>query len=87
MVQLHRRTVAPDVHEPHRTSTPTELFFDLTLAVAVSQAASWLRHSLDSRHFADAFVGFPLSFFAVWWAWMNLTGSRRPTTPTMPSAG
>jgi low temperature requirement protein LtrA len=50
-----------------------ELFFDLTFVVAIAQAASSLHHGLVEGHVGDALVGFPMSFFAIWWAWMNFT--------------
>jgi hypothetical protein len=39
----------------------------------VLQATSSLQHSLVVRHFADAFIGFPPTFLAVWLVWMNFT--------------
>ena len=40
-----RPMVARDVEEPHRVSTPLELFFDLCFVVAVAAAAAELHHS------------------------------------------
>src|SRR5262245_13994209 len=59
--------------EPHRTSTPLELFFDLCFVVAIAQASGRLHHALASQHFKHPIVQFLLVFFAVWWAWMNYT--------------
>ena len=59
--------------ESHRTATPLELFFDLWFVVAVAQAANSLHHALADGHAADGVVGYPLVFFAIWWAWMNFT--------------
>ncbi|MBU2663200.1 low temperature requirement protein A [Actinoplanes bogorensis] len=59
--------------EPHRASTPLELFFDLCFVVAVSQAALPLHHSLAEGHVLVALRGFLMVFFAIWWAWMNFT--------------
>ena len=59
--------------EVHRSSTPLELFFDLCFVVAVAQAGSSLHHALVDGHAGDALVAFPMVFFAIWWAWMNLT--------------
>jgi low temperature requirement protein LtrA len=61
-----------DPGEQHRASTPLELFFDLCFVVAVASAAAELHHGLAEGHF-DAVAGFALSFFAIWWAWMNYT--------------
>ena len=70
-MQVHVRMRPRDSHEPHRVSTPLELFFDLAFVVAVAQAASSLHHGLVEGHVADALIGFPAVFFAIWWAWMN----------------
>ena len=59
--------------EVHRGSTPLELFFDLCFVVAVAQAGSSLHHALIEGHAGDAVSAFPMVFFAIWWAWMNLT--------------
>jgi low temperature requirement protein LtrA len=39
---------ARDPDETHRSSTPLELFFDLTFVVAVAQAADGLEQGLAS---------------------------------------
>ena len=54
-------------------ATPLELFFDLCFVVAVAQAAASLHHALAERHPARPLVGYPMVFFAIWWAWMNFT--------------
>ena len=72
-MQLHVRMAGRDPTEPHRASTPLELFFDLTFVVAVSQAASGLHYGLVAGDARRALVGFPLVFFAIWWAWMQFT--------------
>jgi low temperature requirement protein LtrA len=72
-VRLLTTMTARDPAESHRTATPLELFFDLTFVVAVAQASTTLHHELVGGHAAEALVAFPLTFFAVWWAWMNFT--------------
>src|SRR5438309_11656803 len=72
-MQLHVRMAGRDPAQTHRASTPLELFFDLTFVVAVSQAAAGLHHGLVAGDAAEALVGFPLVFFAIWWAWMQFT--------------
>ena len=62
-----------DPHEPHRVATSLELFLDLAFVAAIAQAAASLDHSLVDRHFTDAVFGFTIGFFAIWWAWMNIT--------------
>ena len=62
----------PDEH--HRVSTPLELFFDLCFAVAVAAAAGELRHAEGAPgHLAPGLVSYLVVFFAIWWAWMNVT--------------
>ena len=72
-----RRWVIPmrgrEADEPHRASTPLELFFDLVIVVAVAAAASSLHHGISEDHAPEAILGYVLTFFAIWWAWMNYT--------------
>ena len=60
-------------HEPHRASTPLELFFDLVFVVAIAEAASALHHAVAGAHATDGLFSFAMVFFAIWWAWMNFT--------------
>lgn len=68
-----RRMTSRSSTEPHRASTPLELFFDLTFVVAVAQAGSRLVHSLAEGHPGHGIAGYLLVFFAIWWAWVNFT--------------
>ncbi|MBK7611448.1 MAG: low temperature requirement protein A [Actinomycetales bacterium] len=61
-----------DPREKHRASTPLELLFDLTFVVAIATAAAQLHHGLSEGHWS-AITGYLLTFFAIWWAWMNFT--------------
>jgi low temperature requirement protein LtrA len=72
-VPLHERMTARDPNEPNRSATPLELFLDLAFVVAVAQAAGTLHHELNAGHVRDALLTYPAVFFAVWWAWMNIT--------------
>jgi low temperature requirement protein LtrA len=72
-MQLHVRMSSRDPDEAHRASTPLELFFDLTFVVAIAEAGGSLHHGLVTGHAGDALLGYPLVFFAIWWAWMNFT--------------
>ena len=65
--------VARDPHESHRAATPLELLFDLCFVVAIAQAAAHLHHAVAEAHLAHGLFGFITAFFAIWWAWMNLT--------------
>ena len=68
-----RRMRARSPHEPHRTATPLELFFDLVFVVAIAQAANGLHHAIADAHALEGLWGYVLVFFAIWWAWMNFT--------------
>jgi low temperature requirement protein LtrA len=60
-------------HEDHRAATPLELMFDLAAVIAIAAAATGLHHAVAEAHFFDGIIGFLLSFFMIWWAWMNYT--------------
>lgn len=60
-----------DPHEEHRAATPLELFTDLCYVVAVAQAALQLHHAISEDHVGHGLVYFLISFFAIWWAWLN----------------
>jgi low temperature requirement protein LtrA len=59
--------------EAHRPATPLELFFDLVFVVAVAQASAALHHGLAEGRIEDSVVSYAMVFFAIWWAWMNVT--------------
>jgi low temperature requirement protein LtrA len=62
-----------DPHEPGRTASSLELFFDLVFVVAVSIAAAELHHALTEAHVVDGLIAYGVVFFGIWWAWMNFT--------------
>lgn len=62
-----------DPHEPGRTASTLELFFDLVFVVAVSNAAVALHHALTENHVVDGLLSYATVFFGIWWAWMNFT--------------
>ena len=68
-----RPLLARSTDEEHRVSTPLELFFDLCFVVAVAQASNSLHHALAEDDLHQVVVGYPIAFFAIWWAWMNFT--------------
>jgi low temperature requirement protein LtrA len=72
-VELIRKMVPRDPAETHRAATPLELFFDLSFAVAVAQAASAFDKGLVGGRAGDVLIGYPLVFFAIWWGWMNFS--------------
>lgn len=60
-------------HEDHRVATPLELFFDLVYVVAIASAGVGLHHALLEGHMAMGISWYIISFFAIWWCWMNFT--------------
>ena len=70
---LPHTTRGRDIHEQHRTATPLELLFDLSFVVAVALAAAQLHHAEGEGHVLAQLPNFLLTFFAIWWAWMNYT--------------
>ncbi|MFB7251385.1 low temperature requirement protein A [Microbacterium sp. NPDC056234] len=62
-----------DPHEPHRTASTLELFFDLVFVVAISVASAQLHHALAEGDFVHGLTSYAMIFFAIWWAWMNFT--------------
>ncbi len=60
-----------DPHEEHRTASPLELFTDLCYVVAIAQAALTLEHEIAAGHPTHGLVWFSVSFFAIFWAWLN----------------
>ncbi len=62
-----------DPEEEHRAATPLELFFDLCFVVAIAQASIALHHEVAEGHLLDGALFFGMTFFAIWWAWMNFT--------------
>ena len=72
---MTRRWIRPlsprDPREEHRTASPLELFSDLCYVVAIAQAALALEHQIVSGHPLHGIVWFSVSFFAVFWAWLN----------------
>jgi low temperature requirement protein LtrA len=71
--RLRAPMIARSPDEPHRVSTPLELFFDLVFVVAIAQAAGGLHHAVAEGHAAPGLAGYLMVFFAIWWAWMNFS--------------
>jgi low temperature requirement protein LtrA len=67
------RMVGRDPGEHHRASTPLELLFDLTFAVAFSAASSQTASLLEAGHVGPALMGFGFAVFAASWAWINFS--------------
>ena len=67
---LRRPVVARDSGQHVRVSTPLELLFDLVFVVAIASNAAQLHHGLSEAHYGTI-VGYSMTWFAIWWAWMN----------------
>lgn len=72
---LHRRRrfSGRDPDEQHRSATPLELFYDLTIVVAFGTAADELAHFIADAHAGAGIAGFAFATFMVVWAWLNYT--------------
>jgi low temperature requirement protein LtrA len=70
-VHRRRRLTGRDPAEAHRGATPLELFFDLTIVVAIGIAADELAHFVADDHVRAGVIGFAFAAFAVIWAWIN----------------
>jgi low temperature requirement protein LtrA len=66
-----RRFRGRDPEEEHRTATPLELLYDLTLVVAFGVAADELAHYAADDHVVAGVAGFAFAAFAASWAWVN----------------
>ena len=71
--RLHVPMVGRSIEEEHRAATPLELFFDLVFVVAVAQASNELHHGLAEGKIGFSVLSYAMVFFAIWWAWMNVT--------------
>lgn len=60
-----------DPDEPHRVSSPLELLFDLSFAVAFGIGGSNAADLLGQGRPGPAFAGFAFAAFAIVWAWIN----------------
>ncbi len=73
---LRHRVRPMSGHDPsdrRRTTTPLELFFDLTYVIAFAAAAEQLAHSVGEGHVSSAIGAYVFAVFAVSWSWMNFT--------------
>jgi low temperature requirement protein LtrA len=66
-----RRFSGRDPDEGHRTATPLELLFDLTIVVAFGTAADEMAHYVAEDHVGAGVAAFAFATFAVTWAWIN----------------
>jgi low temperature requirement protein LtrA len=66
-----RRLTGRDPDEPHRSATPLELLYDLTIVVAIGTAANEMAHYVGDDHIATGVGGFAFAAFAVIWPWIN----------------
>jgi low temperature requirement protein LtrA len=62
-----------DPQERHRVSTSLEALFDLVYVFAVAQAGVALEEEFAGGHAGRGVLGYVMVFFALWWAWINVT--------------
>jgi len=62
-----------DPHEHGRASTPLELLFDLSFAIAFATAAAHLAELVAKGHVAAGLAAFSFAMFATCWAWVNFS--------------
>jgi low temperature requirement protein LtrA len=62
-----------DPDERGRASTPLELLFDLTFAIAFAAAAEHLAELVAKGHVAAGLMAFSFAMFATCWAWVNFS--------------
>lgn len=67
------RMAGRDPHESGRVSSPLELLFDLTFAVAFSTAGGEFAHLIASGHIRAGLLGFAFASFSIVWAWINFS--------------
>lgn len=68
-----RPMTARDTQQHERAATALELLFDLVSVIAIAACAAGLHHQISHGHALQGFISFALSFFGIWWAWMNYT--------------
>jgi low temperature requirement protein LtrA len=66
-----RRFRGRDPEEHHRSATPLELLYDLTLVVAFGVAADEMAHAVAADHVWAGIGGFAFAALASSWAWVN----------------
>lgn len=71
-IPLRLRMGPRDPREEGRVSTPLELLFDLIFVTAIASAGAQLHHGIAAGEVATV-VGYLMTFFAIWWAWLNYT--------------
>jgi low temperature requirement protein LtrA len=62
-----------DPHEDHRAASPLELLTDLCFVVAIAQSAALFHHEVSHGSPSHGLLSFVLSFFGIFWAWLNFT--------------
>ena len=68
------RSLGPrDPQQGHRAASPLELLTDLCFVVAISQSAALLHHEVSAGSPGHGLLSFVLSFFGIFWAWLNFT--------------
>ncbi len=71
-IALRSPVTARDPHEGGRVATNLELLFDLVFVVAIASNSAQLHHGIVASHWGTI-VGYTMTWFAIWWAWMGYT--------------
>ncbi len=71
---LFNPIVARSKHEPHRSATPLELFYDLVYVVAIAFLAGELHHAVtELHHVQHSILMYFWIFWCIWWPWNTYT--------------
>jgi low temperature requirement protein LtrA len=62
-----------DPQESHRTATMLELLYDLIIVIGMANTSHCLYHYLIADHYYQGALLFSMTFFTLWWIWMNFT--------------
>ena len=50
-----------------------ELLFDLVFVVAIASNSVQLHHAITEHHAGAGILGYTMTWFAIWWAWVGFT--------------
>ena len=62
-----------DPSESHRAATMLELLYDLVIVIGMANTSHCLYHYLIANHCYHGLLLFFMTFFTLWWIWMNFT--------------
>lgn len=62
-----------DPNKSKRSATMLELLYDLVIVIGISNASHCLYHCLIANNYYQGLLLFFMTFFTLWWIWMNFT--------------